>query len=437
MPRRNLYVLVTVLLVSLACYYRADSAHRNRYAPMFDTFVTALSEIRDRYLYQVDERKLFEGAMKGMVDRLDPYSGYAGEEETREFRESLEQEFGGIGIEVSWDRDQNVLTVLSPIVGTPAYEKGILPGDRILKINDESTEGMTMQEAVRRLRGKPGDPVRLSIVRDGESDPHEIEIRRAIINVDTVLGDYRLPDGKWSYTLEQDPTLGYLRITQFGEKTVDEMHRALAELRMKHIRGLILDLRSDPGGLLTAAQDVCDQFIQSGVIVSIRDREHRERERYEATGKAEYTDWPMTVLVNRFSASASEIVAACLQDHERAVVIGERTWGKGTVQTPIELENGKSLLRLTIAGFWRPSGKNIHRTERAGEQDVWGVSPNVGYDVKVDEKKEAELAKQRRQRDVLRREGVEPEPAIVDPVMQKAIDYLKSKAARTTTSKAA
>jgi carboxyl-terminal processing protease len=427
MPRRNVYLLLAVIAVSIVCYLKADAEHRNRYGTMFNTFVTAMGEIREKHLYETDERKLFEGAMHGMVDQLDPYSGYAGEDETREFRESLNQEFGGIGIEVSWDEKTKSLMVLSPIVGTPAYEKGMMSGDRILKINDESTEGFTLHDAVKRLRGKPGEPVRIAVAREGEEQARELEIVRATINVDTVLGDRRRADGSWNYVLEQAPEFGYVRITQFGEKTADELKRALEQLRGANIRGLIIDLRNDPGGLLTAATTICDQFVKQGTIVSVRDREGRDREKYLATGDAQYTDWPLVVLVNHFSASASEIVAACLQDHGQAIVVGERTWGKGTVQTPIHLEDGKSMLRLTIAGFWRPNGKNIHRDpKKSTDKDTWGVSPDTGYEVKLDDKQAIEIAKQRRARDVLPRGGdaAPAAPKIDDPMVDKAVEYL-------------
>ena len=408
MPRRNLHYLMFALLLSFICYLKADSVHRNHYQAMFETLQEAMAEIESRYLYEVDERTLFEGAMRGMVDELDQYSAYSGADATKKFREELDQEFGGIGIEVTWDAKTDALTVLSPIVGTPAYEKGIIAGDRITKIGDEPTENFTLDDAVHRLRGKPNEPVRLTLEREGLPSPIELEIRRAIINVDTVLGDVRLPDGGWNYTLAADPAIGYVRITQFGKKTTEELTKALEQCRRKNVRGLILDLRSNPGGLLDAAHEVCDLFVKSGVIVTIRDRAKNERERYEATGAAPYTDWPMVVLVNHFSASAAEIVSACLQDHGRAVVVGERTWGKGTVQTPIELESGRSMLRLTVASYWRPSGRNIHRAETDKETDPWGVTPDPGFEVKVDEKQMIELAKWRRSRDVLRRPGEAP-----------------------------
>ncbi|MCE9603610.1 MAG: PDZ domain-containing protein [Planctomycetia bacterium] len=409
MPRRNLHILFLIFVVSFVCYHRADSAHRSRYGSMFDTFVTALGDIKDRYLYEVDERKLFEGAMDGLVEKLgDPYSGYHGESETKEFREQLGQEFGGIGVEITLDRETKILSVLSPLVGSPAYENGMMAGDKILKIGDKETKGFTTHDAMRLLRGKPGEIVKLTILHQGETEPKEIEIRRAIINVDSVLGDRRSPDGKWDYTLAADPTIGYIRIAHFGEKTIEELRKALEQCRDKHVRGLVLDMRNNPGGLLTAANEVCDQFIKQGVIVTIRERGGRERERYEATGAAPYPDLPLAVLVNGDSASASEIVAACLQDNQRAIVVGTRTFGKGTVQTPIELEGGKSLLRLTIASYWRPSEKNIHRRPDAKEDEEWGVQPSPGYEVKLDEKTELTMMQRRRDRDIVHRPGEKP-----------------------------
>jgi len=438
-PRRNQYLLLFALLTSLVCYHRAGGAHGRHYGAMADAFITAMSEIHDRYLYTPAEhedpakhaefeRKLFEGALGGMVSQLeDRNSAFMGQKETKKFREELEQKFGGIGIEVSWDRESNTLTVLSPIVGTPAYEMGMTAGDKILKIDDDSTADLTLPDAVQRLRGMPGEAVRLTVLHEGESEPVELSIRRAIINVDTVLGDVRRADGTWDFVLQAAPQFGYIRITHFGEKTTDEVHHALAELRSTGVKGLIIDLRGNPGGLLKSANDLCNQFLSSGVIVTTQDRDRRIIEKYEADGTAAYTDWPIAVLIDDNSASASEIVAACLQDHDRAVIVGQRSYGKGTVQTPIELEGGQSILRLTIAGFWRPNDKNIHRKDLAKETDEWGVSPTPGYEVKPDDDLAVAIAKQRRRRDALppKNESADDE-TIVDPVLEKALEYLRA-----------
>ncbi len=340
--------------------------------------------------------------MEGMVNKLDPYSEYIGPSHYNEFRENLEQEFGGIGILVGVDRDTKMLMVISPMVGTPAYEKGILAGDTILKVNGESTEGFTPEDAQRRLRGKPDKSVRLTVLHKGATEPVEMEITRKLIEVPTVLGDTRLADGKWDYFLEGHPGIGYVRITTFGEKTVDELKNALAWLTERDARGVILDLRNDAGGLLSAATATCDMFLnKDDRIVSTRGREMVEIKAYDASGKGAYKHLPLVVIVNQFTASAAEIVAACLEDHGRAKVVGQRTWGKGSVQNVIPLEGGRSGLKLTIASFWRPSEQNIHRRRNATDKDVWGVMPSTGCEVKLSDAELLDVMQRRRERDVV------------------------------------
>ena len=268
MPRRNLYALLVIAIVSLVCYQQADSAHRSRYGRMFDAFVEVLEEVDEHYVERVDDRELFEGALQGMVSQLDPYSSYLGPAEATESRQSLDGEFGGIGIEVSFDRETKMLTVLSPIAGTPAYEAGVVAGDKIVRINDESTEGFTLDDTIRRLRGRPGTNVQLSVLHEGEKTPVEITVRRAIIQVDSVVGFRRKADGSWDYWLPGKPRIGYLRITTFGKKTSDELHTLLAKLTGDGMQALVIDLRNNSGGLLNIAVDVADLFVSSGRIVS-------------------------------------------------------------------------------------------------------------------------------------------------------------------------
>jgi carboxyl-terminal processing protease len=403
MPRRNLHYLVFTAIVSLLCYFRADSVHRGHYEAMKETFFSALGKIEEHYLYKVDERDLFDGAMQGMVRKLDKNSAYLTQDETRQFTQTIQQEFGGIGIEVTWDNKEGGLIVLSPIVGTPAYKAGILAGDRIVKIENEPTKGMTLQDAVRRLQGKAGDEVRLTVTHPDDPDQVEYAITREIINVQSVLGDSRNADDSWRFTLEEDPTIGYIRISQFGARTATELDEALAQCQTAGVRGLIIDLRNNPGGLLTQATEVCDKFLRSGVIVTTVNRDKETIEQYEATGQAKYPTMPLAIIVNGHSASAAEIVAACLQDHQRAVVIGERTYGKGTVQSPFALEDGKSILKLTIAEYLSPQGRNIHKHEGAKDTDVWGVSPKPEHEVKLSPEAEIAIAVRRRDRDVVRR----------------------------------
>ncbi len=422
MPRRNFHLLLVFAALSLVCYLNAD-----RYGQIL---VYAMDQIDDRYLEKIDRSELFQGAMQGMVSRLDEYSAYISPAAVEQFQESLDQKFGGLGMQVSLDPQTKQLTVMSPMVGTPAYEAGIRAGDKILRIDNQSTQGLSLRDAVDRMRGKPGEPILLSILHVGDDKPIDVKIVRDVIQVDTVLGDTREPDGAWNYFLEGHDRIGYLRVNTFAEKTPEELEHALKWLTKHRMRGLILDLRNDPGGLLTAAIDVCDLFVDSGVIVTTRRRDGRIRETFTAGKRHTYTGFPMAVLINQYSASASEIVAACLQDHNRAVVVGQRSWGKGTVQEVIDLESGQGVLKLTTASYWRPNGRNIHRTSDAEDNGHWGVSPNKGYEVKVEGEELTKLLGDRLHRDVYRPNDSPPEDApepFTDPQLEKAVEYIEKK----------
>jgi carboxyl-terminal processing protease len=325
---------------------------------------------------------------------------------------------------------------MSPVVGTPAYEAGIMAGDKIAQINSESTEGFTVQDAIARIRGKAGQEIELTIVREGEKEPRKFQLVRAEIRVDTVLGDKHERDGSWSYFLEGQPGIGYVRITAFSEQTGKELKRALAWLEERSLKGLILDLRNDPGGLLRQAVDVADLFVDEGPIVSTRGRDGEVLEKHEASRSGTFRGFPMVVLVNKYSASASEIVAACLQDHQRAIVVGERTWGKGSVQNIIPLEGGTSALKLTMATYWRPSGQNIHRHKDDKESDQWGVRPDPGYEVMLETEEFQKMVTNRRKRDIVRNGNggtpgavEDPSPPEVDRQLLRAIECLKEQIA--------
>jgi carboxyl-terminal processing protease len=383
MPRRNLLFLLAVGFFSLVCYQKART---NPYGQLLSESLELIDRLS---LEKVDPEKLLEGALEGMVERLnadgmDENSSYIPPNALKEFRETIDQQFGGVGMRVSIDPSTRQIIVANTLPGTPAYAAGILAGDKILRIGESSTQGMSINDAVALLRGKPGDSVSITVLHQGQEKPVEMKIVRAVIQGETVWGDTRNADGSWNFFLPGHKGIGYLRITSFGDNTAEELKHALHWLVDHDMRGLILDLRDNPGGLLPAAIGICDLFISSGIIVSTRGREGGNLDTWRATGKGPFTDFPMVVLVNQLSASASEIVAACLQDHRRATIVGQRTFGKGTVQKLIELNDSHGALKLTTASYWRPSNKNIHRRRDVGENEDWGVRPDPGYEVKVE-----------------------------------------------------
>lgn len=377
---------------------------------LFSLLVDTLDQVERNYVKEIDRRELIEAAIQGLLSKLDdPYSNYIAPEDLGAFKQDVEAQFGGIGIQIGIDDGQ--LKVMSPLVGTPAHRAGLRAGDRIVQIEGESTEGITIDQAVRRLKGEIGTQVTLTILHAGSREPKEVNITRDVIHVPTVLGDRRAGDGTWDYMLDAEHGIAYVRITAFSHGTPEELYEILDGLTQQGMRGLILDLRFNPGGLLGSAIEVCDLFIDSGRIVSTEGRNSRPRV-WDAGPENDFPDVPMVVLVNRYSASASEIVAACLQDHDRAVVMGERTWGKGSVQNVIELEGGKSALKLTTAGYMRPSGKNIHKFPGAKPDDEWGVTPNEGFEIKLSNNELSRLIVARSQRDagqVEAPEGDQPE----------------------------
>jgi carboxyl-terminal processing protease len=443
MPRRNLLAICGAMLISLACYHTADRNPFGRY------FSEVVDRIEHQYVEEVDRNKLWTAAVDGMIGELhDPYSHYDDPEDAKRLEEELEQKFAGVGLLI--DRTSSRLKVATPIVGSPAYRAGILAGDVITKIGDKSTEGMSVKEASSEMRGEPGSSVHLTIERAGQDKPIELTINREIINVDSVLGDTRLADDQWNFMLDGDDKIGYVRITTFGEKTVKELGASLEKLKQQGAKGLIIDLRGNPGGLLPAAVGVCEFFVPQGkTIVSVRGRQNLVVEReFVASGGKKFLDWPLAVLVNQGSASASEIVAACLQDHHRAVIVGERSFGKGTVQNIIPLSKKIGNLTLTTANFVRPSEKPIHRRFDAKDSDAWGVSPDTDFELKLTADEAKKLLEWRQDRDVVRphraatanaesspdndhgangdAENVE-NPWADDPQLRRAIDYIESK----------
>lgn len=388
-------------------------------------FVDTFQEIDRNYVTDVDRRELIEAAIRGMLAELDPYSDYISPDDLDNFNEAVEQEFGGVGIRVNFNRDERAIEVMTPIPGSPAYKAGIQAGDRVVGIEGKAVKDFEhdreIDTAVKMLRGAPGEAVTITVQRKGQEATEEVKLVRELIQLDTVLGYSHKEDGTWNFMYDDKSKIGYLRLTHFTRRSADEVRDAVKQLLREGMKGLVLDLRFNPGGLLQAAVEICDMFLEDGVIVSTEGRNSRPRN-WTAKRFGTFEKFPMAVLVNRYSASASEIVSACLQDHDRAIVVGERSWGKGSVQNVMELEDGKSALKLTTAAYHRPSGKNIHRSPKAKETDEWGVSPSEGYKVEFSFDQIREFQRDRRDRDV---PGEKKTTTFEDTQLLKAIEYVE------------
>ena len=330
---------------------------------MLGLFGDVVKIIESQYVSEVDDTKLIQSGIDGMLTSLDPHSGYLDPESFDDMRDQTRGEYGGLGIEVT--SEDGVVKVISPMDGTPAFRAGIKAGDYITAVNGESVLGLTVTEAVKQMRGKPGETVALTIARE-KTDPFDVKLIREVIKPKSA-----------SARMEGD--YGVLRVGAFNEKTTDEAEAAFAALKEKNpnIKGLILDLRNNPGGLLDQAVGISDLFLEGGEIVSQRGRDPRDVERYNARPGDMTGGLPLVVLINSGSASASEIVAGALKELDRAVVIGRTTFGKGSVQTVIPLRGGvDGALKLTTAKYYTPSGRSIQKT---------GIEPNLEVALTRDE----------------------------------------------------
>jgi carboxyl-terminal processing protease len=400
----------------------AATTKEDQYFEMMRIFADTFEQVERNYVKEIDRRKLIEAAIRGMVEELDPYSSYISPEDLPRFTVQIEQEFSGIGIQVAPDPRTHRLMVVSPVPGTPAYRAGVRAGDIIMDINGKSAEKMTVDDAVKVLKGKTGDEVTVGVLHQGDSKVEHLTMQRAIIHVATVQGDTYKPDDSWNFMLDPEKKIGYVRLSGFGRSSAKEVKEALVELTAQGMKGLILDLRFNPGGLLHAATEIADLFLEEGLIVSTKGR-NSEARTVVARKPGTFSGFPMAILVNRYSASASEVVSAALQDHKRAVVIGERTWGKGSVQNVVDLEHGKSALKLTTASYHRPSGKNIHRFPDAKETDEWGVMPDEGFTVQFSNEEMAKYLEYRHKRDIITKEGP-PKSDFSDRQLARALDFM-------------
>ncbi|WP_296126729.1 S41 family peptidase [Pseudomonas sp. Ga0074129] len=375
--RLTALVLATTLLGSQAAQatpdLATDTVSDSAPLPLDDlrTFAEVMDRIKSAYVEPVSDKTLLENAIKGMLSNLDPHSAYLEPEAFRDLQESTSGEFGGLGIELG--SEDGFLKVVSPIDDTPASAAGIQPGDLIIKIDGQPTKGLSLMQAVEKMRGKPGSEIELTLVREG-GRPFDVELMRAVIKVRSVKSQLL------------DEGYGYIRITQFQVNSGEEVGKALAKLRKdngKKLRGIVLDLRNNPGGVLQAAVEVTDHFLKKGLIVYTEGRIANSELRFNADPADASEGAPLVVLINGGSASASEIVAGALQDHKRAVLMGTDSFGKGSVQTVLPLNNDRAL-KLTTALYFTPNGRSIQaqgivpdievaRAKLTREQDESGI----------------------------------------------------------------
>ena len=356
--KRSIIITAISLCVAagslLAWNYSTVSATAQDTYESLEAFSNVLNLVQENYVEEVDSQKAIEGAIRGMLNTLDPHSSYMKPDDFKELQVETQGSFTGIGIEITMK--DNILTVVSPIEGTPAFTKGLKAGDKIVKIGDEQTQDMSLMEAVKRLRGPKGSEVTISIHRKGWSDIKEITMIRDVIPIHSVK----------SKLLE--PGYPYIRIINFQAQTTADFKKAFADLeKTGKVKGLIVDLRNNPGGLLDQAVKIADIFIDEGVLVSTKGRIKEQNSVFYAHNNGNKYNFPVVVLVNEGSASASEIVAGALQDHKKAVIVGAQTFGKGSVQTIIPMDNGAGL-RLTTARYYTPSGRSIQAT---------GITPDI------------------------------------------------------------
>lgn len=339
--------LLIVLTLSLGGAVASKSNDTSATYENLKLFTEVLSIIQSQYVDEVPPKDLIYSAIKGTLRGLDPHSSFLDPEMYKEMQVETSGSFGGLGIEITLKDD--ILTVVAPIEGTPAYQAGVHPGDRIIKIEGLTTKDMQLTDAVKRMRGKPGTKVTITIVREGWTEPKDFEITREQIRVQSVK------------SMQLEPGIEYIRLRQFQEQTATDLEAALEKYSKEgKIQGLVLDLRNNPGGLLTSSVDVAEKFLDSGrLVVYTEGRVRNQNMRFTANAKRAYLDFPIVVLVNQGSASASEIVAGALQDWGRAVVLGTQSFGKGSVQTIIPLTDGSGL-RLTTAKYFTPKGRSIH-----------------------------------------------------------------------------
>jgi carboxyl-terminal processing protease len=397
-------VIVSILtLLWTVPWVGAESASKSPDYKELRLFRNVMNLVQKNYVKEVPDKELIQGAINGMLQSLDPHSSFLTEDMFKELQVETKGEFHGLGIEITLEG--GVLTVVSPIEDTPAFKAGLKPGDKIIKIDDESTKNITLLKAVKMMRGPRGTKVKLTIMRDGFKRFKDFTITRDVIHVQSVKKQ------------EIEPGYPYIKLVNFQESTDSDLANAIKEAGDdQKIKGLILDLRGNPGGLLDQAVKVSQMFVDKGLIVYTDGRARDQRMEFRASTSGKHYKFKMAILINQGSASASEILAGALQDYDRALVIGEKSFGKASVQTIIPLDNGTGL-RLTTAYYYTPKGRHIQKT---------GIVPDVDMKEEIQKQQDAEQEEEAKNK---QKTAAFPRPVVDvenDPVVRKALEWLKS-----------
>jgi len=412
----SLLILITLTFSGVFAFsklqsLKAATSDINKTLEQLKILTEVFDYISQNYVSEKEAQGLIYGAAHGMVRTLDPFSQFLEPEPHQNMKTDTEGQFGGLGIRIEMRDDW--LTVMTPIPDTPAYRAGMLPNDKIIKIEGKSTQGITLQGAVKKLRGKPGTKVTITIVHEGIKEPLDITITREIIKIQSVR--YRMMEYK----------IGYIQLIEFSAKTENDAKKALKKMKKNGMESLVLDLRNNPGGLLNIAVGITKQFLGDNKLVVYTQGRRSKRVEYRSNSRGEYEKIPLVVLVNGGSASGSEIVAGALQDHHRALIVGATTFGKASVQSVIPLSDGSGL-RLTTAKYYTPSGRMIMRDKETGQG---GIGPDIV--VKVPREMEIKI---RRQQEKIFSKGkapksfVDEKDQVIDLALQRAIEFLRAQA---------
>ncbi|QEL20395.1 S41 family peptidase [Limnoglobus roseus] len=443
-----LLILPTVLASGLMLRFASASLPKDKDYERMRLIADVLAEVEKNYVEPLDDarkQKLVEDMLNGGLRRLDEHTMYFNEDVLSEFQTQSQGEFGGVGFIMALDNgNAKHIVIKTPLPGGPAYDAGLQAGDQIVRIEDKSTEGMKTEEARKLILGKPGTKVNITVLRRGAAQPEAITLTRALIEQPVVSGLARDPNDptKWDYIADPVNKIALIRVSGFSGKTTKELKVALDQCEAAGAKAYILDLRGNPGGLLNEAIDVADLFLAGGGIVTTKVRDSTRSWTAKDDGKPyeKATERPMAVLADQGSASASEIVAAALQENGRAVVIGQRTYGKGSVQKVFDLPEGGAV-KITTEVWLTPAGKHFHRVQTAKETDSWGVEPDPGMKVDLTEEQMKNYVIMLDQLNVIPgKPGVAPKvpplpprpdwtlPAnYKDPVAEKGMEYLRKK----------